>query len=73
MSVDADTEEPRCPTCGRELVAEERRCVDCGQLFEITQGERTWFLSRGLWLPHRCRDCRRAKKEAQVAAKGREA
>lgn len=43
----------------------QKTCRDCGKSFEITRAERIFFESRGLALPKRCADCRKAKKAAR--------
>lgn len=43
----------------------QKTCRDCGKTFEITFAERIFFESRGLTLPNRCADCRKAKKAAR--------
>ena len=40
----------------------QKTCRDCGKSFEITRAERIFFESRGLALPKRCPDCRKARK-----------
>ncbi len=37
-------------------------CKDCGKTFELTDGERDFFLSKGLSLPKRCKACRNKNK-----------
>ena len=49
----------RCPDC--ENPAEERECVDCGCRFRISASERNFFITRGLELPRRCKQCRDAR------------
>ena len=41
----------------------EQKCIDCGANFTITDGEKTFFESKGFTMPKRCVDCRRKKKE----------
>lgn len=43
----------------------QKICRDCGKPFGITRAERIFFESRGLELPKRCPDCRKAKKAAR--------
>ena len=43
----------------------QKICRDCGKPFKITRAERIFFESRGLTLPKRCADCRKARKEAR--------
>lgn len=44
-------------------VAAEIQCVDCGQTFELTEGEKEFFESKGFSLPKRCKPCRVEKKK----------
>lgn len=37
-------------------------CKQCGKEFEITEGEADFFLSKGMELPKRCKECRQANK-----------
>ena len=37
-------------------------CKQCGKEFEITEGEADFFLSKGMKLPKRCKECRQANK-----------
>ena len=37
-------------------------CKQCGKEFEITEGEAEFFLSKGMELPKRCKECRQANK-----------
>ena len=39
-----------------------RTCVDCGELFGLTEDQERWFIERGLMRPKRCEACRRAKR-----------
>lgn len=48
-----------------ERTSVQKTCRDCGKPFEITRAERVFFESRGLALPKRCVDCRKAKKAAR--------
>lgn len=58
-----------CKACHQKKLAEIRHeketytteiCNCCGKSFTITYGNRDYFVSRGLSLPKRCPDCRRA-------------
>jgi len=40
-------------------------CRDCGSNFTFTEGEQTFYSSRGYTEPQRCPDCRAAKKAAR--------
>lgn len=43
----------------------QKKCIDCGQLFDITNNQYTYYTSRNLELPKRCKSCREARKKAQ--------
>lgn len=47
----------------------KQNCIDCGAEFEITDGEKSFFESKGFTLPKRCKSCR-AKKKAERQAQG---
>jgi hypothetical protein len=51
-----------CPTCNRPF-AERRSCLDCTIEFEITPGERDFFIGKGFSLPVRCRACRAVRRD----------
>ena len=38
-------------------------CKQCGKEFEITEREAEFFLSKGMKLPKRCKECRSANKK----------
>jgi hypothetical protein len=38
-------------------------CVDCGQVFLLTAGERVFYIKRGLVEPKRCPICRRTRRQ----------
>lgn len=50
---------------GGDSVAEDTnfllKCIDCGAAF-FTEGERNFYLSKGLQMPKRCKSCRDKKK-----------
>ena len=48
---------------------EIRNCKDCGESFEISEGERDFFLSKRLQLPKRCKSCRKAKSKGMLEPK----
>lgn len=54
----------------RKKVVEVKQCVgselrpDCKNSFEITQGEKAYFESKGLILPKRCSTCRMARRSS---------
>lgn len=50
-----------CKDC-RNRVAEYERCTQCGEMFEITYGEKMSFEKKGLFLPKRCKICRRIRR-----------
>lgn len=37
-------------------------CVDCGRMFEITNGQYDFYRQKGLDIPKRCKECRDLKK-----------
>lgn len=37
-------------------------CIDCGREFTLTDGEVSFYNSKGFDLPKRCVDCRRKRK-----------
>lgn len=39
-------------------------CVDCGESFLLSAAEASVFVERGLAMPKRCKECRRARKES---------
>jgi hypothetical protein len=39
-------------------------CADCGQPFTFTVGEQTFFWSKGLSEPKRCKPCRMLRKRS---------
>ena len=43
-------------------------CRDCGNDFEFTGGEQSFYEERGFALPIRCKECR-AKKKAKMEEK----
>ena len=44
-------------------------CLECGQAFTITAGERQFFDRHGLAIPRRCRTCRAARRHAREWAR----
>src|SRR5207253_2404360 len=40
-------------------------CRDCGTNFTFTEGEQTFFSSKGYTEPQRCADCRASKKASR--------
>lgn len=55
---------PYCPDCysyiqsNNNEVFSYQTCVQCGKTFSITQGEESFYRSKGLDLPKRCEYCR---------------
>lgn len=48
------------------MVAEGRRCAECGADFTISRGETSFYMKRGMILPTRCEMCRQARKAADL-------
>ena len=44
------------------------KCMDCGKAF-FTEGEKSFYNSKGLTLPKRCKNCRDARKNKREQAK----
>ena len=40
----------------------KENCIDCGDEFEFTEGEQTYYREHNLTPPKRCNFCRRLKK-----------
>lgn len=40
----------------------EQGCKDCNIPFVITEGEQKWYGDKQMFLPVRCKNCRRKKK-----------
>lgn len=38
------------------------KCKDCGEEFEVTEGEQSWYAERGWDMPKRCKPCREVAK-----------
>lgn len=45
-------------------------CKDCSKDFEITDEEQSFFNSKGLEIPSRCKECRRKRRNAKISNKG---
>jgi len=43
-------------------IADEKECIDCSNLFSITQGEVNYFIQHELIAPKRCKPCRAARR-----------
>ena len=41
----------------------KQKCKDCGNFFEITDKEQSWYREMNFTLPKRCKSCRDARKE----------
>lgn len=46
----------------RLTVVETKKCVECGNDFDIRKGEKDFYLSKGMLLPKRCSKCRLARR-----------
>jgi hypothetical protein len=44
-----------------------RACRDCGDLFELLDGEVRFYVQRDLELPRRCKPCRDARRQRAAA------
>ncbi len=44
-----------------------KTCIQCGKEFELTDDEISFYNSKGLELPKRCKDCRKANKKKKFA------
>lgn len=44
-------------------VFETRKCVDCGNEFDVKNGERDFLEGHGYRLPNRCPECRKLRKD----------
>lgn len=47
-----------------------KRCKECSKEFDITDEEQNFFISKGLEIPSRCKECRRKRRNAKAANKG---
>ena len=45
----------------------KKKCIDCGQEFDITAGGQKFYAEHGWELPKRCKSCRDARKAAKKA------
>jgi len=45
----------------------EYTCIesDCGKVFELTEREERFFTDKGLFVPKRCPECRKKRREAK--------
>jgi hypothetical protein len=51
-----------------ELLPRIVECVNCGEPFVISSGEREFYLKKYLKEPVRCSACRKRRKAAKIAA-----
>ena len=49
-----------------QFKAERLICCDCGQPFIFSAGEKTFFWSKGLTEPKRCKTCRQKRRATLV-------
>ena len=49
-----------CKDCFEKsnMIYERKECRDCGKIFDITYGEKEYFIKNGMDLPARCQSCR---------------
>lgn len=52
------SEDGLCLNCFKQAVYTTIRCSQCGQTFEITNGEKAFFDKKGFQLPKKCKECR---------------
>jgi hypothetical protein len=50
-----------------QLSIEQHTCKDCGEKFVITNGEKAFYEKRDMKLPKRCKDCRKYRKNPELA------
>ncbi len=50
------------------LNIENKKCVQCGKIFTITDSEKRFFESKNLSFPKRCKDCREKNNPRKVKA-----
>jgi hypothetical protein len=48
-----------------------KECVDCGEEFSLSPGERRFFEEKGWTLPKRCKKCRDRRREEKERGGGR--
>lgn len=53
-----------CVDCHNKIY-KQAVCVDCGQPFDITYGDKAYFEEKGLLLPKRCHVCRERRKQEE--------
>jgi len=46
----------------RDFKDRKLKCLDCGATFVFSDGEQTFFWSKGLAPPKRCQECRLKRK-----------
>lgn len=52
-----------------EPIFKNYTCIesDCGKQFLLTEGEERFFTDKGLFVPKRCPECRKKRREAKQA------
>ncbi len=53
-----------CAKCGS--TSDMLRCRSCGEQFELTLSDRSWYQQRDMHPPQRCRACRRKRRKADL-------
>ena len=51
----------------KNTIYERRICKNCGQAFDITNGEKEFFVNRSMPLPTRCKNCRGEQNKTQTS------
>ncbi len=49
----------------------KRTCKQCGKEFELTEGEISFYESKGLDLPKRCKECREVNKSSKSSSEAK--
>ena len=44
----------------------QRKCIDCGNVFTITEKDAEYFKNKGWHLPKRCISCRNSNRELNL-------
>lgn len=50
----------------------KQKCKQCGKEFTLTESEKDFYISKGLQLPKRCKDCREQNKQGKNAVRSSE-